>query len=435
MFPVYEIVGLLFCILMSSYFSGTETAITALSHMKINIIKANHPFISPVLIKWEENPGIILSILLIGNNVVNIFGTLLAGRIAFIFFSDFSRGIVDLIAGITMTFFVLIFGEVTPKTFAKINPEKWIVPALFFFRLIDWMMMPFATVLSKMAQFFVKIMGGNNTPSEITQKELEYIIEKSNTDGVFDQDDQGELLSSVIEFKYTIVREIMTPRTETKFLSSDTTIHEALNHVQEWGHSRVPIFNSNLDNIIGILYVKDLINYSIFEKHDLNEKVLSVARKTILYVPETQKINQTLKKFQQTRNHLAIVVDEFGGTSGIITLEDIIEEIVGDIQDETDQNYDDLFVRIDEYTVLADAHISIDELETHLQINLPESSDYSSLGGFIINEIGIVPPVGYCLKHGGFSYIISESNEKQIVKIKIKYPETDNFNDATEQDT
>ncbi|MBU1381342.1 hemolysin family protein [Myxococcota bacterium] len=418
---------------MSSYFSGTETAITALSHMKISILKENHPFISPVLLKWEENPGIILSILLIGNNIVNIFGTLLAGRIAFIVFSDFSRGMVDLIAGITMTFFVLIFGEVTPKTFAKINPEKWIIPALFFFRLIDWIIMPFAIVLSKMAQFFVKIMGGNNKPSEITQSEIEYIIEKSSTDGVFDQDDQGELLSSVIEFKYTIVREIMTPRTDTKFLSSNTTLQDALDHVQEWGHSRVPVFKDNLDNIVGILYVKDLINFIIFEKHDLNEKVLSVARKIILYVPETQKINQTLKKFQQTRNHLAIVVDEFGGTSGIITLEDIIEEIVGDIQDETDQNYADLFVRIDENTVIADAHISIDELETYLKITLPESSDYSSLGGFIINEIGIVPPVGYFLLHNGFSYIISESNEKQISKVQIKFPAVHKSEDECDQ--
>jgi len=428
-FPTIELVGVVICIIMSAYFSGTETAITALSEIKTSAMGEKYPFIAPVLKKWSHNPGLILSTILIGNNIVNIFGTLLGGKIAYSLMSGSQSGVADLTAGILMTVLILIFGEVTPKTFAKINPDKWIVPALVIFRLIAWILLPFSYILSKFAHGAVKIMGGKSSSNGLTQTDIEYLIEKGNDQGVFEQEEQGELLSSVIEFKHTLVKEIMTPRTDTNFLETDTTIREALEKVEEWGHSRIPVFENSVDNIKGLLYVKDMVALVVKENVNPHDSIVSIIRNTVFYVPETQKINETLKKMQQGGTHMAIVVDEFGGTAGIITLEDIIEELVGDIKDEDDLDDEKQIVMLKDDIILVDAHITISDLEEELDIIIPGDGEYNSLGGFIINEAGCVPEEGYIMKYNGYEFKVVESNEKHIVKVEIR-----NLSQADETD-
>jgi len=418
-FPTIELVGVVVCIIMSAYFSGTETALTALSEIKTSVMGERYPFIQPVFKRWAENPGIILSSILIGNNIVNIFGTLLGGNITYKLMSDYNPAIADLTAGTVMTVLILIFGEVTPKTFAKVNPDKVIVPALFIFRMIEWILLPFSYILSNFAHAVVRIMGGQKGQSGLTQTDIEYLIEKGNDQGVFEQEEQGELLSSVIEFKHTLVKEIMTPRTDTNFLETDTTIKEALDKVEEWGHSRIPVFEDSLDNIRGILYVKDMVTLITKEKTVLSDTINTIIRTGVFYVPETQKINETLKKMQEDGTHMAIVVDEFGGTAGIITLEDIIEELVGDIRDEDDHDEDQI-VMLKDNVLLVDAHISVSDLEEELEISIPDDGEYNSLGGFIVNEVGNVPPEGYILKYNGYEFKVVESNERHIVKVEIR---------------
>lgn len=418
-FPTIELVGVVVCIIMSAYFSGTETALTALSEIKTAVLQEKWSFISPTLKKWTHNPGMILSSLLIGNNVVNILGALLAGKVTYYFLSTYPAPVADFSAVAVMTVFVLIFGEVTPKTFAKVNPEKWVVPALIIFRFFEWMLIPFAYILSKFAVAAVKVMGGQSSGNGLTQTDIEYLIEKGNDQGVFEQEEQGELLTSVLEFKHTLVKEIMTPRTDTNFLETDTTIKEALDKVEEWGHSRIPVFEDSLDNIRGILYVKDMVTLITKEKTVLSDTISTIIRTGVFYVPETQKINETLKKMQEDGTHMAIVVDEFGGTAGIITLEDIIEELVGDIRDEDDHDEDQI-VMLKDNVLLVDAHISVSDLEEELEISIPDDGEYNSLGGFIVNEVGNVPPEGYILKYNGYEFKVVESNERHIVKVEIR---------------
>lgn len=418
-FPAIELVGVCVCIIMSAYFSGTETALTALSEIRAAALEKKWSFISPTLKKWNHNPGLILSSILIGNNVVNIFGTLIGGNIAYKLMADYKPAIADLTAGTVMTVLLLIFGEVTPKTFAKVNPDKWIVPALVFYRMIEWILLPFSYILSKFAHGMVKIMGGNNTGNSLTQTDIEYWIEKGHDQGVFEQEEQGELLSSVLEFKHTMVKEIMTPRTDTQFLEIDTSIGEALEKVNEWGHSRIPVFEDSVDDIKGILYVKDMVSLVLKGSDILKENIGSIIRIGVFYVPETQKINETLKMMQAGGTHMAIVVDEFGGTAGIITLEDIIEELVGDIRDEDDKD-DDQIIMLKDDVILVDSHISISDLEEELDIVIPDDGEYNSLGGFIVNEAGQVPPEGYILRYNGYEFKVVESNEKHIVKVEIR---------------
>jgi len=418
-FPAIELVGVCVCIIMSAYFSGTETALTALSEIRAAALEKKWSFIAPALKKWNHNPGLILSSLLIGNNIFNILGALLAGKISYHFLSSYPSPVADISAVAVMTIFVLIFGEVTPKTFAKINPEKWVVPALVIFRLFEWLILPFSYILSGFALFTVKIMGGNNTGNSLTQTDIEYWIEKGHDQGVFEQEEQGELLSSVLEFKHTMVKEIMTPRTDTHFLEIDTSIGEALEKVNEWGHSRIPVFEDSVDDIKGILYVKDMVSLVLKGSDILKENIGSIIRTGIFYVPETQKINETLKMMQAGGTHMAIVVDEFGGTAGIITLEDIIEELVGDIRDEDDKDEDQIIMLKDD-VILVDSHISISDLEEELDIVIPDDGEYNSLGGFIVNEAGQVPPEGYILRYNGYEFKVVESNEKHIVKVEIR---------------
>lgn len=418
-FPAIELVGFFVCIIMSAYFSGTETALTTLSDIRAASLEKKWSFIAPTLKKWSFNPGLILSTLLIGNNVVNVLGALLAGKISYHFLSGYPTPVADISAVASMTVFVLIFGEVTPKTFAKVNPEKWIVPALIVFRLFEWIVLPFSYVLAKFATLAVNIMGGKNTGSGLTQTDIEYLIEKGNDQGVFEQEEQGELLSSVLEFKHTLVKEIMTPRTDTHFLETDTTISEALEKVNDWGHSRIPVFEDSVDNIKGILYVKDMVSLVLKGSTVLKENIGSIIRTRIFYVPETQKINETLKTMQDGGTHMAIVVDEFGGTAGIITLEDVIEELVGDIRDEDDKEEDQIVMLKDDI-ILVDAHISVSDLEEELDIMIPDDGEYNSLGGFIVNEAGSVPAEGFILRYNGYEFKVVESNEKHIVKVEIR---------------
>lgn len=419
-FPAFELVGVILCIIISAYFSGTETALTALSDVKLLELKKKWKFIAPTLKKWNKDPSLILSSILIGNNVVNILGALLSGKIAHnLLFKSYGAAVADVVAVAVMTLAVLIFGEITPKTFANVNPEKWAVPALFVLRMTSWIIYPFSFVLSRFAKKMVKVMGGNDKSSGLTQTDIEYIIREGNDKGIFEQEEQGDLLASVIEFKDTMVKEIMTPRTDSHLLESNTTIAETLDKVEEWGHSRIPVYEDSVDSIKGILYVKDLVG--LLSKNNLrtDDTISSILREKVNYVPETQKINETLKTMQAGETHLSIVVDEFGGTSGIITLEDIIEELVGDIRDEDDKEEDQV-VNLREDVNLVLAHISIGDLEEEMGIEIPDDADYNSLGGFIINEVGNVPEVGFRMRYKGNEFTIVESNEKHIVKVEIR---------------
>jgi len=417
-FPTSELSGVVICIILSAYFSGTETALTALSNAESEKLAKKWKFISPIIKKWNSNPALVLSTILIGNNIVNILGALLSGKIAYHFLSGYQTGVADAVAVGVMTVMVLIFGEVTPKTFAKINPGRWVVPALIFLRMFQWILVPFSHVLSKFAQMVVKLMGGEIQTTGLTQTDIEHLIRLGNHQGVFEEVEQGELLTSVLEFKYTMVKEIMLPRTDTHFLDSETTLEEALDKIEQWGHSRVPVFGESVDDIIGILYVKDLVGL-IKKDIDLAKTIGNLVRTNVSFVPETQKINETLKTMQVGGTHMAIVVDEFGGTAGIITLEDIIEELVGDIRDEDDKE-EDYIVKINDDEIMVDAHISISDLEEELDISIPDDGEYNSLGGFIISESGNVPPEGFVMNYRNFEFTVVESNERHIVKIKIK---------------
>ncbi len=419
-FPLYDAVGVVICLGLSAFFSGTETALTALTEFKVMELSERFRFISSLLKGWLEDPGFLLSTVLIGNNLVNIIGTLLIGKVTSAVLAQYGALVADTAAVASMTLMVLIFGEVTPKTFAKLYPDRFIVPALYVLRPLSWILYPFAKVLGGFAHWMISLTGSKDVGSgtNITQTDIEYLIKKGSNMGVFEQEEQAELLSSVIEFKDTMVKEIMIPRTDAHFLDIETSISEALDRIEEWGHSRLPVYEESLDNIRGLLYTKDLI--SLLQKKDVNldQTVAGLLRDHPVFVPETQKIHETLKVMQARRKHMAIVVDEFGGTAGLITLEDILEELVGDIKDEDDHE-DQVITKIKDGVYAVDAHISISDLAEELDITIPEDGEYNSLGGFLTAIAGSVPKRGYTIERDGWKYTVVESDERHIVRVEL----------------
>lgn len=414
----FEIVVVILSLFFSAFFSATETALTALSDTKAHDLLEKHPYAAGLLKKWLVKPSLLLSTILIGNNLVNILASVLAARIAHHYIGSFA----DAAAVGLMTLIVLIFGEITPKTYAKLNPEKVALPALAFLRVFDLIFWPAAVILSRFSRLLVRLMGGKDMGQEglnITQHDIEYMIRKGSEHGVFEKEEQGELLSSVVEFRETLVGEVMIPRTDVHFLETTDSIGEALTKISEWGHSRIPVYEENIDNVHGILLSKSLVAEFAKGGVDLSRPIAPYLRRPVLFAPESQKISDTLKAMQSRRIHMAVVVDEFGGTSGIITLEDILEELVGDIKDEVDKDAHPI-IKLKDDVISVDAHMSIYDLEEELGITLPDDGEYNSLGGFITAHAGSVPAKGYKFEYQGVVFRVAESDERHIARVEIR---------------
>lgn len=413
----FDILGVGICLLFSAFFSGTETALTTLSNAKIDNLCQQYPYLRRMLKRWQEKPALILSTLLIGNNLVNILSAILGGRIANYYLHNYAEAV----AVGTMTFIVLMIGEITPKTYGKLNSEQVVKGAVPFLRLIYLISYPFSFLLSRFASGLVRILGSKNVTdnSGISQSEIEYLIKTGSQQGVFDQKEHGDLLNSALDFRQTLVDEVMIPRTSAHFLNDTTTVAEAMEKISEWGHSRIPVYHDNFDQVKGMLFSKDLIQLRISNRVGLDDPISAIIREPLLFVPERQKIQKTLKLMQGDRIHLAIVLDEYGGTSGIITLEDILEELVGDILDEYDSEHI-IVLKGPGNRLLVDAGMSVGDLSEKLGITVPESGDYHSIGGFLISQTGNVPQKGYKFHFRNFQFRVIDADKRHIKRIEVR---------------
>ena len=415
--PLPEIIGLGICLLFSGFFSGTETALTALSLSRSQQLIDEGDRWAPVLKRWIAHPNRILTTLLVGNNIVNILGSILAYRVAE-FFLDGPK--VDAVAVAAMTLVVLVFGEVTPKTYAKHNPERVAIPAMYVVRIFEVAFFPLAIVLARFGRLLVRFFGGKDAADgpSVTEGEIEYMIELGQKEGAFEEAAQGTLMASALEFKETIAKEVMIPRTHVHFLQMDTPVQRALEKVIAWGHSRVPVYGESLDHVVGVLYAKDLLQMTHFAPLS-KQSLRRVVRRNLLFVPETQRISDTLQEMRFRRLHLGVVVDEFGGTAGLVTIEDILEELVGEIRDEYDKEEEPLR-QLEEGTWIANAQISLSDLGELLGVEFPDNGEYESLGGLIVNELGKVPEKGAEVQIEGLSMRVTAGDDRRVTRVQIE---------------
>ena len=414
-YPIWEFTVISICIVFSFIFSGSETALTALSETKTRQIMEERGKHANSLQLWLSKPNSILTTILIGNNLVNIAASAIATDIANKHFQEW--GISIAVGG--MTFLILIFGEILPKTFAKQNAERISIHVIKLMHIFYYLFSPISVGMVKVTKGLMKVSGMDTKHGPfITEEDIEFLIDLGAKEGVIEKDEE-EMLQSIFEFGDILVKEIMVPRTEMLALPSNADLSECLDGILNAGHTRIPVFENQLDNIIGILYSKDLLQFLSSSSNPHDQFKLDKVTKAPFYVPESKKISALLKEFKKRKQHMAIAVDEFGGTAGLVTLEDIIEEIVGEIHDEFDEEEENL-QNLENGNVSADAKTPIREFEDYFDIEVPSDGDYESLGGFITTIDGKVPQAGTNVSWDKFNFKILEADEKKILRIEIQ---------------
>ncbi|MGZ6124338.1 MAG: hemolysin family protein, partial [Myxococcales bacterium] len=400
-------------LLGAAFFSSAETALTALGEARVRTLVETGGRGASFLRLWLGHPDRILSALLLGNTQINVgLGSLTA------LMADeagYGHGLA-ILTGVT-TVILLLFGEITPKTFAKRHASKYASFIMPLVALVYFILYPLAWLFVQIPRALSRMGGSGPVAGEsVTSRELGYLIELGAKQGSIDKL-REELLSSVLAFTEVLVKEIMIPRTQVVALEDTATYEEALRLVTESELSRIPVYRDSLDDVVGVLHAKTLLADVKKGIEPSEFQLVKYVRKPF-FVPEVMKVSRLLTEMQRRKTHLAVVVDEFGGTSGIVTLEDVVEEIVGEIHDESDVEEKRLKV-LSDGVVLADAQVSIRDLEHYLGIDFPEGGDYETLGGFLTATAGRVPPPGSLVVWGGLTFTVKAADDRRVHKVEI----------------
>lgn len=404
---------LIILLILSGFFSSSETALFSISRTKARHL-AKLPGKANALIKqMKDNPHRLLSTILIGNNVVNVAASAIATRLAIDIFQGYAIGsaqsyAIGAVTGI-MTFLILIFGEVIPKSTATRNSvliARIVIFPIYWCSLLFWPIVLFL-------DFIPKITGKINKPSSVTKEELLTIVEVVEEDGEI-KEQEKELIHNVFEFKDTNAAEIQTPRTDMFVIEADDPLD--LITIAESGFTRIPVIEESVDNVVGILNVKDLLAYHA--KGEIVTDVRKVMRPPY-FVPEHKKLDSLLGKFKKRKTHMAIVVDEHGGVSGLITMEDALEELVGEIRDETDKE-EPLIVRQENKDWVVMGKTDVEEVNRTIGMNIPDSADYDTFSGYILEEIGRIPSENERFTIGDFNIIVKSMDGNRIKEYIIK---------------
>lgn len=408
---------LVILILLSGFFSASETALTAYRSNnleKLDEEKNRNAY--ELLKKWLKDPNEMLTGLLIGNNIVNILASSIATVVIVDYYGKNSSSVL-LATGI-MTVLILIFGEITPKLIARNNSSSIAEVVIVIVYTMTFIIKPIIALLMLISKLIGRILGINLTSSQmmITEEDIISFVNVGNAEGIIEEDEK-EMIHSIVTLGETTAKEVMTPRTSMLAFEASKTIDEVWDEIVENGFSRIPVYNETIDDIVGIMYVKDLMDH--IKKGNLNVPIGELVR-SAYYVPATKSIIEILKEFRGLQVHIAMVLDEYGGIVGLVTIEDLIEEIVGEIRDEYDDEEEEFFKKIADNEYEVDAMIDIETLDKELGIDLPISEDYESLGGLIVTELGRVCNVDDEIIIGNMYLKVLEVDKMRISKVLIK---------------
>jgi CBS domain containing-hemolysin-like protein len=410
-------------LVLSGFFSATETALTATPRYHIKKLVRDGLDPTRILALWSAHPNRVLTSILVGNNLVNVLAAALATDIALKIFAH--NGVA--VATGAMTLLTLVAGEILPKTLAKQHAKRvspWLARILI---LPYWLFYPVTWCLMKLVRGLVRLSGGELTRREpfVTEKDIRDIIEMSEEEEGGLEKEKRDMLGRVIEMGDTVAREVMVPRTDMVAVPAGSTFDDVLREAVSSGHSRIPVYQDNLDNIKGFVYVKDLLKHVVLGRPEFR---LETYLRKPHYVPETKPVADLLEEFQRDSRHAAIVVDEYGGTAGLVTLEDVLEEIVGEIEDEYDASHEGKeIVAVGPSTYMVQARVDLDKVEEELGLAFSREEEgeeeYDSLGGFVSAVLGHVPRKGETLSVDGALLSIEEATLKRVLRVRIeKHP-------------
>jgi len=407
-----EMVILSVLIGLSGFFSGLEVALVGVRKSKVIQLLNEGKKGSKALHKLKTNPSWMMSSVNLGNNLVNVGASALATSVAIRLFGNDGLGIA---VGV-MTFLILVFGEITPKTYCNANSTKIALryaPVLLAFSYVFYPIVKFFEVITKGV---VKITGSSYTPPPITEKDIMGVIDQGLEEKALEKEER-ELVHGALKFDDTVIRSVMTPRTKMFTLNSKMLLFEALPQINQMGHSRIPIFGNTQDDIVGFIHVRDVLKE--LEKDNEAVSLEQIARKPV-FASQEKMVSSLLKEMKGRKTHMAIVVDEHGGVEGLVTLEDLLEEIVGEIEDETDLTRETGYQRIDQDTIITNGDIEIDIVNDIFKTKIPDGDDYASLNGLLHERLQDIPQEGDKVELEELRIIVEKVSKNIPQKIRIE---------------
>lgn len=415
-----QILELVVLLTLSGFFSSAETAMVSVSKIRLRTLEEGNKK-AALALKILENQSKMLSAILIGNNLVNTSAASIASLIAYSF-----GGAAVSIATFIITFLILVFGEITPKTWATINADKL---ALAYAPIIIFLMKiltPVIWFVNLFSSGILKLIGIQNSNKNIsmTESELRTIVDVSHEEGVIEEDEK-DMINKVFDLGDAKAKDVMVPRVHVVMAEIDSTYKDLLEIFREEKFTRIPIYQDKIDNIIGIVNMKDLLMYDDFSHFDM-QKILRKPKFTY----ENKKVSELLIEMKQSTFNLAIVMDEYGEFSGIVTLEDIIEEIVGDVQDEYDAHEEENIIKLNNQTYDVKGYLSLHDLNDYLDLDL-DSEDFDSVGGLVIDALGRLPQTNdETTLPNGIRIKVLKVEKNRIESVRLILPETQNEKDA-----
>lgn len=407
---ILKILIIIVLLILSAFFSSSETALTTVSRMRILSLAEEGNSSAVTLLKVIDNKEKMLSAILIGNNIVNIsvssFTTILVTDL----FGNYAVSIATAI----LTVLVLIFGEITPKTLATISNEKLALRFASVVYLLMYILTPVIFLINKLSSLVMKLfrIDKSEKKSTYTENELKTIVNVSHAEGVIEADER-EMLQNIFEFGDRQAKDIMIPRLDVCMIDVDSTYEEIMDVFQANRYTRIPVYENTTDNVIGIINIKDLLLY----RHGESFNIRNYLRQPY-FTYEYKGLSDLLLEMKKASVNITIVLDEYGAASGLLTLEDLIEEIVGDIRDEYDYDEEDELRPINENEYIAEAHMKLDDLNDMLKINL-SSPEYDSVGGFIIEKLDRIAKSGDIVETPDVTLIVDSINKNRIEKVHI----------------
>ncbi len=427
---------ILILIIINAFFSSAEMAIISLNKNKLNTIiddateensSTNKVKKAKILLKLLKEPSKFLATIQVGITLAGFLASASAAtsisKYIEIFFKRLnipkSSSVALFLTTLLLSYLTLVFGELLPKRIALGNSEKIalfsIKPIIIFMKIS----LPFVNILTYSTNFLLKILGIDykNIEEKISEEEIKKMIDLGEETGVFNSTEK-EMINSIFDFDNTLAKEIMTPRTSVFAMDINDSPKRLINNMLEERYSRVPIYEDDTDNIIGILHIKDM--FSIINKENIKKEDLINILRAPYFIPETKAIDSLFKEMQTNKSYISILIDEYGGFSGIVTMEDLIEEVMGNIFDEYDEDNTEEIIKINANTFLLDASITIDNLNEKLNLELP-SENFDTLGGFILDITGAIPKcnVSSQIEYNNLIFKIEKVSNNRIEKIKL----------------
>jgi len=404
------------CLLLAIFASAAETALTSLGRIRIRHLAEEGNRAAQQLQHMLANPGDFLSTILVINNVAIIVASTLTALLT-VKLARFDNA--EAVTTAALSLFILVFCEITPKTIAIRHSESWALRLAGPVRATSWLLGWLVRMLSAVPPLILRLFGADAGPKSpfVTEEEIRFLVGTAEEEGVIEEAEE-QMIHSILEFGDTTAREIMVPRVDMKAVEVDTPITEVVDLMLQVSHSRIPVFEENVDNIVGTVFDRDLFKYLRERETDVP---LRDAVRPAYFVPESKKVDELLRELQKNRVQMAIVVDEYGGTAGLVTIEDILEEIVGEIQDEYDAEEEPI-QELSENEAVFNALVNMDDVNRWLEMEL-EAEDVDTLGGYVYSHLGKMPVSGDEIEVDNVSFSVVSTVGRRIKKVRVvKHP-------------